>query len=108
MVVVNNVVIVVMFLILLVFGVQFLTEAVTCDDPSKDYHMKNYGVFLYRDPNIAPGRPLVRHVSGRSFLSTEERISRGWPAERPLISRRVKQDLTKDTKKLKDYLADPT
>eukprot|EP00438_Fugacium_kawagutii_P022698 Skav203967 [mRNA] locus=scaffold94:347872:348757:- [translate_table: standard] len=74
-----------------------------------EYHMKNYGVFLYRDPNVALGRPLVRHVSGRSFLSTEERISRGWPAERPLISRRVKEHVAKDTnKKLKDYLADPT
>lgn len=61
--------------------------------PSKDYHMKNYGVFLYRDFTL-PGRPLVRHVSGRSFLSREERLRRGYPAERPLISRRVKEDLT--------------
>ena len=61
--------------------------------PSKDYHMKKYGVFLYRDLTLA-GKPLVRHVSGRSFLSREERLRRGYPAERPLISRRVKEDLT--------------
>ena len=61
--------------------------------PFKDYHMKKYGVFLYRDLTLA-GKPLVRHVSGRSFLSREERLRRGYPAERPLISRRVKEDLT--------------
>ncbi|CAE7566246.1 POLA2 [Symbiodinium natans] len=35
-------------------------------------------------------RPLVRHVSGRSFVSREERIKMGWPAERPSAARRVR------------------
>ena len=34
--------------------------------------------------------PLVRHVSGRSFVSREERIKMGWPAERPSAARRVR------------------
>lgn len=57
--------------------------------------MNNYGVFFYLDEaSRMHGRPLVRHVSGRSFLSREERLRRGWPAERPLIQRKVKEDLT--------------
>ena len=61
-----------------------------------EYHLQHYGLFLF-DPKpttraAESKRPLVRHVSGRTYLSSEERLKKGWPAERPLISRQVKED----------------
>mmetsp|Transcript_2872 Transcript_2872/g.4915 ORF Transcript_2872/g.4915 Transcript_2872/m.4915 type:complete len:338 (+) Transcript_2872:106-1119(+) len=61
------------------------------EDWSFKYHLKHYGVFLYLEPAVGTSGPLVRHVSGRSFVSREQRIKMGWPAERPYVARRSKE-----------------
>ena len=44
------------------------------------FHMDNYGMFLWYDETIGLDNPIVRHLDGRGFYTMEERIKEGWPA----------------------------
>ena len=43
------------------------------------YHMENYGMFLWYDERIGLDNPMCRHLDGRGFIPMEERIKEGWP-----------------------------
>ena len=44
-----------------------------------EYHKKNYGLFLYYDPEIGVNLPVVEHLDGRQYWSQADRIAKGWP-----------------------------
>ena len=45
-----------------------------------EYHMKNYGMFMWYDEKIGLDNPVCRHLDGRGFYPMEDRIKEGWPA----------------------------
>lgn len=47
---------------------------------SFQYHMDNYGMFMWYDEKIGLDTPMCRHLDGRGFCPMEERIKEGWPA----------------------------
>eukprot|EP00930_Biecheleria_cincta_P102745 TRINITY_DN94570_c0_g1_i1.p1 TRINITY_DN94570_c0_g1~~TRINITY_DN94570_c0_g1_i1.p1 ORF type:complete len:336 (+),score=35.66 TRINITY_DN94570_c0_g1_i1:80-1087(+) len=52
-----------------------------------EYHMRHFGLFLFHDAKIGLTAPIVRHMSGRTFLTEAERLRRGWPGQRPVVVR---------------------
>ena len=46
---------------------------------SFQYHMDNYGMFMWYDEKIGLDTPMCRHLDGRGFCPMEERIKEGWP-----------------------------
>jgi len=64
------------------YGIRVLEDIKSKrDEWNYEYHMDNFGFFLYRDPKIGLGA-MVRHINGRGYHSREDRIKLGWPAER--------------------------
>lgn len=45
-----------------------------------EFHMMNFGLFLWYDGDIGLKKPTVRHIDGRKYLTEAQREERGWPA----------------------------
>jgi len=70
------------------YGHRVLEEMLLEYDPKRNgrywspvEHLIKYGTFLYLDREVGPESPMVAHLHGRMFYTSEQRLKNGWPAD---------------------------